>query len=120
EVEMLLEQLLVAAGDENEFLDPRVARFFPGVLDEGAVVDRQHLLGQDLGRGQEARAKSRHGEHGLAHGLEAVSACHNKTPVLTLCWKIGGTMPHILCFCKVQAWFPDANPFKNKYISRMN
>ena len=65
-VEMILDHALVAAGDEDEMLDAGLARLVHHMLDQRPVDHRQHFLGHGLGRGQEAGAKPRHGEHGLA------------------------------------------------------
>ena len=63
---MILDDALVAAGDENEVLDARVPRLIDDMLDERPVDDGQHLFWHRLGRGQEAGAKPCHREHGLA------------------------------------------------------
>jgi hypothetical protein len=68
-VEMILDRTLVAAGHEDEMLDPRRTRLVDHVLDDGAVDHGQHLLRHRLGRGQEACAEPGHGEHGLADTL---------------------------------------------------
>ena len=67
-VEMVLDDALVAAGDEDEMLDPGGARLVHHVLDDRPVDDRQHLLGHGLGRRQEARAETGNGKNGLADG----------------------------------------------------
>ena len=65
-VEMVLDDALVAAGDEDEMLDAGLARLVDHMLDQRPVDDRQHLLRHRLGGGQEAGAKPGHGKHGLA------------------------------------------------------
>ena len=65
-VEMILDDRLIAPGDEDEVLDPGLARLVHGVLDQRAVYDRQHFLGHRLGGGQETGTKAGHGEHGGA------------------------------------------------------
>ena len=65
-VEMVLDDALVAAGDEDEMLDAGVPRLVDDMLNDRTVDDGQHLLGHRLGRGQEAGAEPCHGEHGLA------------------------------------------------------
>ncbi len=65
-IEMILDDALVAAGDENEMLDPRLARLVDDVLQDRPVDDGQHLLGDRLGRRQEAGAEAGDGKHGLA------------------------------------------------------
>ncbi len=54
DVEVLDDRGLAAAGDEDHLLDPRLARLVDRVLDQRPVDDRQHLLGNRLGRGEEA------------------------------------------------------------------
>ena len=68
-VEMILDDALVAAGDEDEMLDSRLAGFVHDVLDERPVDDRQHLLRHGLGRRQKASAEPGDGEHGFADGF---------------------------------------------------
>src|SRR5262249_37836006 len=72
-VEMVLDHALVAAGHENEMLDPGFSRFVDDMLNDGAVNDREHLLGHGLGGGQEAGTEARNRENRLAnrgHGRE--------------------------------------------------
>ena len=66
---MVLDDALVASGDENELLDARLARLVDHVLEDRPIDDRQHLLGDGLGRGQEAGAETRDGKHGLSNGF---------------------------------------------------
>ena len=66
DVEMVDDGDLAAPGDEDHLLDPRLARFVDGVLDQRPVDDRQHLLGDRLGRGEEAGAEPGDGEHRFA------------------------------------------------------
>ena len=68
-VEMVLDHRFVAPGDEDEMLDPGLARLVDRVLDQRPVDDRQHFLGHRLGGGQETGAKAGHGEHGGADAL---------------------------------------------------
>ena len=63
---MVLDDALVAAGDEDEMLDPGLARLVDDILQDRTVDDGQHLLGNRLRRRQEAGAEARHGKHGLA------------------------------------------------------
>ena len=65
-VEMILDDALVAAGDEDEMLDPRLARLIDDVLKDRPVDDGQHLLRNRLGRRQETRAEAGDGQHGFA------------------------------------------------------
>ena len=66
-VEVILDGALVAAGDEDDLVEPRGHRLLHHVLDGGLVDERQHLLRLGLGGGQEARPEPGRGEHGLAH-----------------------------------------------------
>ena len=61
-IEVILDRALVAAGDEDEALDPRGRGLLDCVLNERLVDDGQHFLRHRLGRRQEARAQPRHGE----------------------------------------------------------
>ena len=66
---MLDDPGLAAPGDEDQLLDPRLARLVDGVLDQRAVDHRQQLLGDDLGGGQEPRAETGDGKHGFTDRL---------------------------------------------------
>ena len=66
DVEMVVERRLASAGDEDELLDPRLERFLDRVLDERAIDDGEHFLGDRLGGGEEAGAEAGDGEHRLA------------------------------------------------------
>ena len=68
-VEMILDDALVAAGDEDEMLDPRLARLVDDILEDRPVDDGQHLLRNRLGRRQEAGAEASDGQHGFANGF---------------------------------------------------
>ncbi len=68
-IEMVLDDALVAAGDEDEMLDARLARLVDDVLQDGTIDDRQHLLGDGLGRRQKAGAEAGDGENGFANGF---------------------------------------------------
>ena len=67
---MVLERGLAAAGDEDHLLDPGLERLLDRILDERPVDDGQHLLGDRLGRGQEARAEAGDGEDRLSDFLQ--------------------------------------------------
>ena len=67
DVEVILDGVLAAAGDEDDVVDARRDRFLDAVLDDRLVDERQHLLGLRLGGGQEAGAEARSGKHGFAH-----------------------------------------------------
>jgi hypothetical protein len=62
-VEMILDDGLVAAGDEDKVLDAGLARLVDRILDQRAVDDRQHFLRHCLGGGQEACAEPGHGKY---------------------------------------------------------
>ncbi len=73
---MLDNRGLAAAGDEDQLLDPSLARLVDRVLDQRPVDHRQHLLGDRLGCGQEPGAKPGDGEHGLADRLVESACAH--------------------------------------------
>ena len=73
EVEMVLDDPLVAACDEDEMLDPGVLGLVDDVLENRAVDDRHHLLGHRLGGRQEPGPQSSHGKHRLANAFHARS-----------------------------------------------
>ena len=72
DVEMIFDDRLVAAGDEDEMLDAGLARLIDHILDHRLVDDRQHLLGDGLGRGQETGAQTGDREYRLADFSHAV------------------------------------------------
>ena len=65
-VEMILDDALVAPGDEDEMFDAGLAGFIDNVLDQRPVDHRQHFLRHGLGRRQEAGAEPGDGENGFA------------------------------------------------------
>ena len=68
-VEMILNGGLVAAGDEDEFLDASLGSLLHRILDKRFVDDRQHFLRHGLGGRKEAGAKSADRKNGcLDHG----------------------------------------------------
>ncbi len=73
DVEIVFERGLAPPGDEDHLLDARLARLVHGILDERAIDDRQHLLGESLGGRQESRAETGDGEHRLAYRFHLVS-----------------------------------------------
>ena len=79
DVEMVLDRVLAAAGDEDHLLDAGLERLLDRILDQRLVDDRQHLLGHRLGGGQEAGAEAPHREYGLAqlgdHHSSFISSC---------------------------------------------
>ena len=72
-IEMVLDDALVAAGDEDEMLDAGLARLVDHVLDQRPVDDRQHLLGHRLGGGQEPGAEAGDREDGFADRFHGAS-----------------------------------------------
>ena len=66
---MVLDDVLAAAGDEDELLDARFHRLFDRVLDDGLVHDGQHFLRHRLGCGQETRAHAGDRQDGFADGF---------------------------------------------------
>ena len=70
-VEMVLDDALVAAGDEDEMLDAGLAGLVDHVLDQRPVDHRQHLFRHGLGGRQEPGAEAGHGKNRLAYGLHA-------------------------------------------------
>jgi hypothetical protein len=76
-VEVILDDVLVAPGDEHEVLDPRLARLINDVLDRRAVEHRQHFLRHRFGGWQHTRAETGDGEDGLADGLHGKFPTHD-------------------------------------------
>src|SRR5512135_1047136 len=68
-VEMIFDDVLAAAGDEDELLDAGFFGFFDGVLHDRFVDNRQHLFGDCLGRGKEARPHARDRKNGFSDWL---------------------------------------------------
>ena len=66
EIEMILDARLVAAGDEDEVLDSRLARLVEHIFERRAVDDGQHFLRYGLGGGQETGAEAGDGNDGFA------------------------------------------------------
>ena len=80
-IEVILEDALAAAGDEDELFDAGGARLLERILNERPVDDRQHLLGQGFGGGQHARAQPGDGKYGLAnHGSPSIDADGRRFP----------------------------------------
>ena len=66
---MVGDHALVAAGDEDEVLDPRLARLVDHILQRRPVDDGQHLLRHGLGGGEEAGAEAGHGKDRFAERI---------------------------------------------------
>src|SRR5690606_723702 len=69
DVEMILDHRLVAAGHEDEMLDPRLACLIDHILDDRPVDDREHFLGNRLRGWQEACAEAGNRKDGLSDFL---------------------------------------------------
>ena len=65
-IEIVLDRLLGATGDEDDVLDPGLARLFDDVAQDRPIDDVQQFLGRGLGAGQDAGAQARDGQDGLA------------------------------------------------------
>ena len=66
-VEVVLDRVLAAAGDEDDVVDARGDRLFDAVLDDRLVDERQHFLRLGLGRGEEPGAEAGGRKHGFAN-----------------------------------------------------
>ena len=75
---MVFDDVLAAAGDEDELLDPGFPGLLDRVLDDRLVDHRQHLLGHGLGGGQEAGAHAGDGKNGFADGSDGCHEAHER------------------------------------------
>ncbi len=79
-VEVILDDALVAPGDEDEMLDPCLARLVHRQLDDRPVHHRQHFLRHGLGGWQEARSEPATGKTAVRIGrvmnLPQINANH--------------------------------------------
>src|SRR5207245_4972513 len=77
QVEMILDRALAASRDEDDLREPGVDRLLHHVLDRRDVDDRQHLLRNGLGGGQEARAEPRGRDDRLprSHEVRSLRSC---------------------------------------------
>ena len=73
-VEVILDRVLAAAGDEDDVVDARRDRFFDAVLNDRLVDERQHFLGLRLGGRKEAGAETGGGEDGFADDWQSREA----------------------------------------------
>ena len=81
DVEMVLDDRLVAAGHEDEVLDAGLARLVDHILDHRTVDDRQHLLRHRLRRRQKPRTQSCYRKYCLADSFhEAPSRLFERRP----------------------------------------
>ena len=71
DVEVILDDRLVAPGHEDEMLDAGLARLVDHILDDRPVDDGQHLLRNGLGGRKEPRAETGDRENCLANSLHA-------------------------------------------------
>ena len=83
-VEVVLDGGLAAVGDDQDLLDPGGDRLFYDVLQDGLIHQRQHLLRDALGIGQQAGAESRRGDDRFPdfHGLLLSSPASVGVPVI--------------------------------------
>ena len=65
DVEVILDGVLSAAGDEDDVVDAGGDRLLDAVLDDWLVHERQHFLRLGLGGRKEPRAETRRGEDHL-------------------------------------------------------
>ena len=70
-VEIVLDGLLAAPGDEHEMLDAGRARLGDDVGQDRPVHDVEQFLGHGLGAGQDARAEARDGQDSFTDRLHA-------------------------------------------------
>ena len=66
-VEVILDRVLAAAGDDDDVRDAGVERFLDAVLNGRLVDERQHLLGLRLGGWEKTGAEAGGGEDGLTN-----------------------------------------------------
>jgi hypothetical protein len=72
---VILDDSLVAAGDEDEMLDAGLLGLVNHILDQWFVDDGKHFLRHRLGGGQDAGAEAGDRKNGFAD-FHAVSGCH--------------------------------------------
>ena len=73
DVEVILDRVLAAAGDEDDVVDAGRDRLLDAVLDDRLVDQRQHFLRLRFRGGKEARAEAGGGEDGFAD-----DGCHGR------------------------------------------
>src|SRR5262245_6292187 len=84
-VEMVLDDGLVAASDEDEMLDAGLARLVDHMLNQRPVDHRQHLLRHGLGGRQEPGAQPGDRENGFADRFHAFTGIVVVTLVASIC-----------------------------------
>ena len=70
---MILDDVLVAPGDEDEMLDAGLPRLVDHMLDDRPVDHRQHFLGHGLGGRQEAGSEAGDREYRFANRFHEVA-----------------------------------------------
>ena len=79
-IEVVLDDRLVAAGDEDEMLDAGLARLVDDVLDQRPVDHRQHFLRHGFGGGQKSGAEAGDREDSFANRFHAWGHSSDKRP----------------------------------------
>ena len=93
---MVGDHALVAAGDEDEMLDPRLARLVHHILQRRAVDDGQHLLRHGLGGGEESRAEAGDGEDSFAERIYHATTFRFPQPWRSLTFPIRGPIEAVM------------------------
>src|SRR5579863_1142299 len=78
QVEMVLDDAFVAAGDEDEMLDPGFARLLDDMLEHRPIDDGEHFLGHGLGRRQESGSKAGDRKNRFANRLAHSDSSPNR------------------------------------------
>ena len=79
-IEVILNDCLVTAGDEDEILDTGFARLVDHMLDQRPIDHRQHFLRHGLGGGQKSGAEAGDGEDSFANRFHAWGHSSDKPP----------------------------------------
>ena len=77
---MVLDDALVASGDENQVLNAGLACLVDDILDDRLVDDGQHFLGHGLRRGQEPCTEPRDREHRFSNFLHHCNHAFDSIP----------------------------------------
>jgi hypothetical protein len=67
DIEVVFDDVLVTAGDENEMLDTRFQSFVDHILNDGLVDDSQHLLRHGLGGRKKASPETRNRKYSFSN-----------------------------------------------------